>query len=84
MDVVACLGNTTGWLETVVSVHDKDWGLENNTNLNSIFFDKKIWNCVHFFTCILPDYKADDILKEFWKNTNFENMTAGLLLRCQN
>ena len=43
----------------------KDWGLENNTNVNEFFFDKKIRNCVYFFTCILPDYMAHEIFKEF-------------------
>ena len=38
----------------------------------------------HFFTCILPDYMAHGIPKEFWKSSNFENMTAVFLLRCQN
>ena len=37
-----------------------------------------------FFPCILPDYLAHDITKEFWKNSHFENMTDGFLLRCQN
>ena len=31
-------------------VPTKDWGLENNTNLNSFFlFNKKFRNCVYFF-----------------------------------
>ena len=36
------------------------------------------------FTCILPDYMAHGITKEFWKNGHFENRRAGFLLRCQN
>ena len=39
---------------------------------------------VLFFTCILPDYMAHDITKEFWKNRHFENITAGFPLRCKN
>ena len=27
---------------------------------------------------------AHDIIKEFWKNMHFENMTAGFPLGCQN
>ena len=27
---------------------------------------------------------AHDITKEFWKNSHFENMTAGFLLWCKN
>ena len=46
--------------------------------------NEKFRNCGYFFTCILPDYMAHDIFKEFWKNIHFENMTAGFLLRCQN
>ena len=33
---------------------------------------------------MLPDYMAHDIIKEFWRNSHFENMTAGFPLRCQN
>ena len=47
-------------------------------------FNKKFKNCVYFFTCILPDYMAHGIPKEIWKNSHFENMTAGFLHRCQN
>ena len=45
---------------------------------------KNIFKKVVYYTCILPDYMAHDITKEFWKNSHFENMTAGFLLRCQN
>ena len=45
------------------------------------FINEKFRNCVYFFTCILPDYMANDILKQFWKNIHFENMTADFLLR---
>ena len=41
-------------------------------------------NCVYFFTYALPDYMAHSIPKEFWKNSHFENMTAGFLLWCKN
>ena len=37
-----------------------------------------------FFICILTNYVPHEITKEFWKNSHFENMTAGFLLRCQN
>ena len=48
-----------------------------------IFFDKKIWNFVYFFTCILPNHMAHNILKDFLKKSLFANMTAGFLLTCQ-
>ena len=38
----------------------------------------------YFFICIFHDYMGHDSNKEFWKNTHFENMTAGFLLRYQN
>ena len=63
--------------------------LENNTNLNSISgLIKGSW-IVFFFLLlflawILTDYVAHDITKVFWKNSHFENMTAGFLLRCLN
>ena len=31
------------------------------------------------FTCILPAYVSHESLKEFWKNSHFENMRAGFL-----
>ena len=49
-----------------------------------IFINKKFGKTFYFFTCILLDYVAHDITKEFWKNSHFENMTAGFLLRYQN
>jgi hypothetical protein len=36
------------------------------------------------FTCILPDYVTNEIQKEFWKNSHFENTRTCFLLRCQN
>ena len=38
----------------------------------------------YFFTCILPNYVPHEITKIFWKNSQFENMIAGFLLRWQN
>ena len=40
-------------------------------------------NQFYFFTCILPDYFVYERPKDFWKNSHFENMRAGFLLRCQ-
>jgi len=37
-----------------------------------------------FFTCILPDYVSHESLKVIWKNSDFENMGANFLRRCQN
>ena len=37
-----------------------------------------------FFTCILPDYVSHESIKEFWKNSRFENMRPDFLRRCQN
>ena len=34
---------------------------------------------IFFSTCILPDYVSHESLKEFWKNSHFENMRAGFL-----
>ena len=62
----------------------KDWGLEKYTKLNTIFFLIKSSEIAFiFFTCILPNYMANNIPKEFLKNNLFENMTAGFLLTCQ-
>ena len=35
----------------------------------------------HFI--FLPDYVSHEILKEFWKNSRFENMRADFLMRSQ-
>ena len=43
------------------------------------FSDKNFKICVYFFSCILPDYMADDIIKDFWKNNHFENMARTYL-----
>ena len=48
------------------------------------FINKKLKKSFYFFTCILPNYVALEITKEFWKNSQFENMLTGFLLRCQN
>ena len=40
------------------------------------FIDEKFKKIFYPFTCILPNYVAHDITKEFWKNNHFENMTA--------
>ena len=45
---------------------------------------KKFKIQLYFFTCILPGYVFNECPKEFWKNSNFENMRAGFLRRYQN
>ena len=64
-------------------------------SLNSMF-DQEKYSCngpnsiellkkqFYFFTYILPDYVSHESLKEFWKNSHFENMRADFLRRCQN
>ena len=41
-------------------------------------------NKFDLFTCILPDYVGHESIKELLKNSHFENMKAGFLLKCQN
>ena len=48
------------------------------------FIDKKLKKTFYFLTCISPNYVPHQITKEFWKNSQFENVTAGFLLRSQN
>ena len=48
------------------------------------FIKKKLKQTFCFPTCILPNYVPHEITKEFWKNSHFENMRAGFLLRCLN
>ena len=48
------------------------------------FINEKVKKILYFFICILPNYVPHEITKEFWKNSHFEKMTAGFILRCQN
>ena len=43
------------------------------------FWNEKFRKQFYLFTCILPDYTGHESLKEFWKNSHFENMRAGFL-----
>ena len=62
----------------------KDWGLEKVHKIEYNFFLIKNSEIVLiFFTCILPNYMADNIFKDLLRNSFFENMTAGFLLTCQ-
>ena len=47
------------------------------------FIYKNFKKQFHFFTCILPGYVFNESPKEFWKNSNFENMRANFIRRCQ-
>ena len=49
-----------------------------------LFIYKKFKKQFYFFICILPGHVFNESLKEFWKNSNFENMRANFLRRCQN
>ena len=44
---------------------------------------KKIQNLKNSLTRLFSDYMGHGTTKEFWKNSHFENVTAGFLLRCQ-
>jgi len=53
---------------------DSTWKAQNYIqNVASEKFRKQFY----FLTCILPDYVPQESLKEFWKNSHFENMLAG-------
>ena len=43
------------------------------------FTYEKFINYFNFSTCIFPDYMGHESSIEFWKNSCFENMTAGFL-----
>ena len=47
------------------NVVHKDWPAKKVTIFNTIFHLVKISENVLFFACILPDYVADEITKEF-------------------
>ena len=48
--------------------------IENNTNLDSIYYLVKVQKLLLFFYLNLTWLLAHDITKEFWKNSHFENM----------
>ena len=50
----------------------------------NFFYLKKFKKQLYFFTCILPRYVFNECSKEFWKNSNFENMRASFVRRYQN
>ena len=54
------------------------------TTLNSNFLMVYSSNNILFLTCILHDYMAHEITKEFWKNIHFKNMMVSFLQRHQN
>ena len=62
---------------------DSDWK-RMSQKCYQFFINEKLKKLSHFFTSILPNYVPHEITKEFWKNSHFENMTAGFLLSCQN
>ena len=46
-------------------------------SISRFFIYKKVQETISFFTCILTCYVFNESPKEFWKNSNFENMRAG-------
>ena len=68
---------------TYLIIYEILMNIEAICNWIQFFSDKKFRICVYFFTCILPNYMADYIFKDFLRNSLFENMTAGFLLMCQ-
>ena len=57
---------------------------KSDSTIYKNFVREKFRKQFQFFTCILPDYLSHESLKVFWKNSDFENMGAGFLRRCQN
>ena len=53
-------------------------------SISRFFVYKKFKKQFYFFTCILPGYVFNESPKEFWKNSNFENIRANFISRCQN
>ena len=53
-------------------------------SISEFLFIKSSKKQFYFITCILPDYVFNESPKEFWKNSNFENMRANFIKRCQN
>ena len=66
------------------TVSNKDWPAKKVTIFNTIVHLVKTSENILFFASILPDCVADEITKEFFKNSPFENMRADFLLRSQN
>ena len=49
-----------------------------------LFINEKVKKILYFLICILPNYVPHEITKVFWKNSHFEKMTAGFILRYKN
>ena len=57
---------------------------ESDKSISKIFIEEVKETILFILTCILPDYVGHESLKEFWKNSSFENMRADFLRMCQN
>ena len=54
---------------------------KTDKSIFKFFIYKSSRNNLFFFTCTLTGYVFNERSKEFWKNSNFENMTGFFLLR---
>ena len=68
---------------TYLSILDSD-SKRIRQKFYTFFINEMFKKMLHFLICILPSYVPHEITKEFWKNSHFEKITAGFLLRCQN
>ena len=48
------------------------------------FINRKLKKILYFVICILTNNMPHEIIQIFWKSSQFENMMASFLLRCQN
>ena len=83
------LGRTwTKGMNCRLAIYVKDWELQKETKVNSEFLlikcSKKCFILLPTFYLIICLMIHESTCKEFWKNSRFENMTAGFLHRCQN
>ena len=69
------------WVETLPeNIYLDSYSKRMSQKWYQLFINEELKKLIYFFTCILPYYVTHEITKEFWKNSHFENMTAGFLL----
>ena len=78
--------NSSHWLRNFHSYQVQDKLYSGSISMSQMWFQNMYqWKVqkIYFFY-LHCTWNPHEILKEFWKYSHFENLRAGLLLRCQN
>ena len=68
-----------------LELHNLETLIRNKSDKSFInfFINEKFKKVFYFFIWILSNYVSHEIIKEFWKNSHFENVRADFLRRCK-